>query len=167
MAKNLIKVQFRRRRENRTNYASRAKMLYGGTARLVVRRTNRYLVAQVVTSDTAQDKVIFTANSKELMKYGWPETASIKNLAAGYLLGALVAAKAKKNKVEKAVLDLGLFRSTKGSRLYAIVKGAAEAGFDVPHSADILPPMERIDRKDSKVKVDIKKIKESILSKNK
>lgn len=167
MAKNLIKVQFRRRRESRTNYSSRAKKLYGGTARLVVRRSNRYLLAQVVTSERAQDKVIFTATSKELVEYGWPETMSIKNLAAGYLLGTLVAVKAKKSKVEKAVLDLGLFRSTKGSRLYAIVKGAVDAGFDIPHSAEILPPMERIDRKDSKVKVDIKKIKENILSKNK
>lgn len=167
MAKNLIKVQFRRRRESKTNYVSRARKLYGETPRLVVRRTNRYLIAQIVMSERAQDRVIFTTNSKDLIEYGWPEKRSIKNLAAGYLLGTLVAAKAKKNKVEKAILDLGLFRSTKGNRLYSIVKGAVDAGFDIPHSGEILPPMERIENKDSKVKVDIKKIKESILSKNK
>ena len=165
--KRLIKVQFRRRRENKTNYTSRAKRLVGGMARLVVRRTNRYIVAQIVASERAQDKVILTANSKDLTGYGWPETTSIKNLAAGYLLGTLVAAKAKKKSIESATLDIGLFRSTKGNRLYAVVRGAVDAGLNVPHSEEILPTMERIDRKDSKVKVDIKKIKEQILAKNK
>jgi large subunit ribosomal protein L18 len=165
--KRLIKVQFRRRRENKTNYTSRARKLSGRMARLVVRRSNRYLIAQIVTSQTAQDKVIFTVNSKELTEYGWPEMTSIKNLAAGYLLGVLVAAKAKKNNIEKATLDLGLFRSTKGNKLYAIAKGAIDAGLDVPHSKEILPPMDRIERKDATTKVDVKKIKENILSKNK
>jgi len=165
--KRLIKVQFRRRRENKTNYTSRARKLIGGMARLVVRRSNRYLTAQIVTSQRAQDAVVLSVNSKDLTEYGWPESTSVKNLAAGYLLGFLIAAKAKKANIEKATLDLGLFRSTKGNRLYAVAKGAIDGGLDVPHSAEILPPMDRIDRKDATIKVDLKKIKETILSKNK
>ncbi len=160
--KRLIKVQFRRRRENKTNYTSRVKALKGRTPRLVVRKTNRYLVAQVVTSERAQDKVLLNANSKELLKYGWPEKDSIKNLTAGYLLGLLVAEKAKKAGVERVILDLGLTKSTKGSRLYAVVKGAVDGGLDVPHSEEILPPSERIEGAHAKIKVDLKKIKEQI-----
>lgn len=161
--KRLIKVQFRRRREHKTNYTSRARFLKGKVPRLVLRRTNRYLVAQVVQSDMAQDKVVFNANSKELVKYGWPESKSVKNLSAGYLLGVLVAAKAKKSGVERAIVDLGLFKSTKGNRLYAVVKGAVDAGLDIPHSEEVLPDMERIEGKQIKTKVDIKKLKDQIL----
>ena len=162
MRKIIRRVQFKRRRQHSTNYLARAKKLKGRVPRLVVRRTNRYILAQIVTSEIAQDKVIFTASSKELMKYGWPKTKSIKNLAAGYLLGVLCAVKAKKADIEMAILDLGLFRSTKGNRIYAVVKGAVDGGLDVPHSEEILPPMERIKRQDLKTKVDVDEIREKI-----
>ena len=161
--RNNAKVLFRRRRQSKTNYLSRIRALKAGRPRLVVRRTNRYLIAQIVVSEMAQDKVVLTANSKDLIDYGWPETTSVKNLAAGYLLGILCAVKAKKAKIDYAALDIGLLRSTKGNRIYAVVKGAVDGGLDVPHSAEILPPMERIKREDLKNKVDVDKIKEKIL----
>lgn len=160
--KRLIKVQFKRRRKQLTDYPARAKLLFSGIPRLVIRKTNRYLIAQLVKSSVAQDKIVFTANSKELLKYGWPSTKSIKNLPAGYLLGILCAVKAKKAKVGKVIIDLGLQRSTKGSKLYAVVKGAVDGGLEISHSKEILPTQKQIEREDLKTKVDVKKIKENI-----
>lgn len=160
--KRLIKVQFKRRRRNLTDYTARAKLLSSGIPRLVIRKSNRYLTAQLVEGKVAQDRVIFTANSKELLKYGWPSTKSIKNLQAGYLLGVLCAVKAKKAKINKAIIDLGLQRSSKGNKLYAVVKGAVEGGLNIPHSKDILPTNEQLEKKSLKTKVDLKKLMENI-----
>ncbi len=151
--KRLIKVQFRRRRQNKTDYFARRRLLESET-RLVVRKTNRYLIVQIVQSSQAQDKVICTANSRELVKYGWPETYSIKNLSASYLTGYLCAKKALKKNIKGAILDAGLIISTKGSKIYAAVKGAKDAGLDVPCSEEILP-------EDGKLKIDAK-IKEKL-----
>ncbi len=159
----LNKIQFRRRRKNRTDYVARAKLLLSGVPRLIVRRSNRYLIVQVVQSEVAQDKVIFTANSKELLKYGWPKTKSIKNIAAGYLLGALCAVKAKKYKISRVIADLGLQRSTKGNRLHAVIKGAADNGLDIKYSKDIVPPKERLEGEKLKTKVNVQEIREKIL----
>ena len=42
------------------------------------------------------------------------------------------------------ILDIGLNQSVGGSRIYALLKGAVDAGLKIPHSADILPKPERI-----------------------
>ena len=41
--------------------------------------------------------------------------------------------KAKKEGIPKAVLDIGLTAPTKGSRLFAVLNGALDAGMEVPH----------------------------------
>ena len=41
-------------------------------------------------------------------------------------------------------MDIGLAASSRGSRVYAALKGMIEAGLDVPHSEDILPADERV-----------------------
>jgi len=40
----------RRRRENKTDYKARKKMLESGETRIVIRKTNRYFIVQVVES---------------------------------------------------------------------------------------------------------------------
>jgi len=164
--KGLIKVQFQRRRANKTDYVARARFLEGGLPRLIIRKSNRYLIAQIVESKFAQDKVILAVTSKELLKYGWPPSQSIKNLVAGYLLGVLCAAKSKKHKIGKVIVDIGLQRSTKGNKLYAVVKGAVDGGLEVPHSKEVVPSDERLSGKSLKNKIDVQKIKETILKKN-
>ena len=44
-------------------------------------------------------------------------------------------------------LDFGLERNIKGSRIYAVLKGAIDAGLSIPHSPDILPSDERLSGK--------------------
>ncbi|MCK4439284.1 50S ribosomal protein L18, partial [Candidatus Bathyarchaeota archaeon] len=70
--------------------------------------------------------------------------ASGKNVPAAYLLGLLAGKKAKAAGVEHAILDMGLKRATAGNKVFAVVKGALDAGLDVPCDSDIIPPPERI-----------------------
>jgi large subunit ribosomal protein L18 len=41
-------------------------------------------------------------------------------------------------------MDIGLARATPGARVFAVLKGAVDAGLDVPHNEEILPGEERI-----------------------
>lgn len=63
-------VNFRRKREGRTDYKKRLKMLVSSIPRLVVRRTNKSIIVQVVEYSENGDKVIITANGSELKKHG-------------------------------------------------------------------------------------------------
>ena len=47
----------------------------------------------------------------------------------------------------EAILDTGLHKSSKGSRIYAALKGVIDAGIHVPHSEEILPDKETIEGK--------------------
>jgi large subunit ribosomal protein L18 len=60
------------------------------------------------------------------------------------LTGLLAGKRARDKKVKEVVLDLGLQTSTKGSRIYAALKGVLDAGIKVPHSEKILPDEDRI-----------------------
>ena len=145
----------RRRRESKTNYTKRLLLLKGNVPRLVVRKTNKYILLQVVESKHAQDKVICEVNTKEFLRYGWPKekSGSLKSLAAAYLAGMLLANKAKAKDVKKVILDSGLIPSTKGSRVYAAVKGVVENGLEITHNEEILPSDEMINKYDFVEKV--------------
>ncbi len=151
-------VKFRRRREKKTNYRKRRIMLLSGRVRFVVRRTNKRIICHIVESKAGQDRTLCWADSRELKKYGWNHAVS--NIPAAYLTGYLCA---KKSKKKKAILDMGLFRSTKGSRIYACVKGAIDGGMDIPVNEDILPKEDRI--KGKHIKEDMEKLFEKVKSK--
>jgi large subunit ribosomal protein L18 len=51
------------------------------------------------------------------------------------------------NGVEKAFLDIGLHIPSKGTRIFAALNGAIDAGVEVPHSEDILPDEDRLSGK--------------------
>ena len=158
------KVQFRRIREKKTDYKARRALLESSLPRVVIRKTNRHIIAQIVTSREAQDSVVCSANSNELLEYGY--ASSLKNITAAYLTGFLIGLKAKKQKIKKAIIDIGFQRSTKGSKLYAASKGCIDAGMEIPHSAEIFPSEGRIKGEHLKKKVDLEKIKKSIMGKN-
>jgi len=151
----------RRRIENKTNYTKRRRLLEGKKPRLVIRKTNKYITIQVIESKLAQDTVKYGVTSKELLEQGWPadKSGSLKSLAAAYLTGILFGKKAKSN--GDAILDMGLIRNTKGSRIYAALKGVVDSGFKVRHSPSILPAIELINKENSKVFFD--KVKANIL----
>ena len=152
----------RRRQEAKTDYKARLALLASGKPRLVVRKTNRYIIAQIVTSDIAQDKVLAGVTSKVLLSKGWPKenSGSLKSLPAAYLTG-MVLAKTAKGKVKEAILDMGMNRNIKGSRIYALVSGAVDAGLSIPHSKEVLPSQEIL-AKNKKVGGVFEKVKQKI-----
>jgi len=128
--------------------------------RLVVRFTNKDIICQIISAEVDGDKVLCAAYSHELQKYGMPVTG-LKNYAAAYATGLLLARRVltKYNLADKylgnttingedynvdanvdgprpfrAVVDVGLIRTTTGNKVFAAVKGACDGGIDVPHS---------------------------------
>ena len=135
-------VRYRRRREGRTDYKLRRALVRSGKPRAVVRLTNNYVLVQVSDAEAKGDVVKAAASSKELSKLGWKGGAG--NLPAAYLTGLLAARRAVAHGVKEAVLDIGLRGPTKGSKIFAALKGLADSGLTIPHSDDRLPPIERI-----------------------
>ena len=136
------RVPYRRRREGKTNYRKRLKLLLSRKPRLVVRITNRRVIAQVVEYHPDGDRTLVYADSKELEKFGWK--GDLNNTPAAYLTGLLVGKKAKDAGIEEAILDIGLRTPSRGARVFAVLKGAVDAGLEVPHSEEILPDESRI-----------------------
>jgi large subunit ribosomal protein L18 len=109
---------------------------------MVVRKTNRHIIIQLVASEMDGDRTLVAANSSELAQYGYK--GSMSSTPAAYLTGLLFAVKAKKAQYSSAVLDIGLNRATRGARVFAALKGAVDAGLIVPHGKEILPDDSRI-----------------------
>lgn len=160
------KMPFRRRRKGRTNYKRRLRLLLSKKPRLVVRRSLKYVRAQIIEFDPKGDKTIASASSQELKKLGWKFACD--NLPAAYLTGLLIGKKAVKKGIKEAILDVGLYTSSKGSRIYAVLKGAVDVGLKVPHDEKILPSKERIEGRHIQKFEDLSKsfeeVKKKILS---
>lgn len=136
------KMPFKRRRLGKTDYKKRLKLLLSKKPRLVVRRSLKYITAQIIEFSPKGDKTLVSATSKELKKFGWEFACD--NLPAAYLTGLLIGKKALEKGIKEAILDSGLYASTKGNRIFAVVKGARDAGLDVPVGEEVLPDEERI-----------------------
>ena len=155
-----LRTMKRRRKENKTDYKLRTGLLKSGIVRIVVRRTNKYFILQAVESVEAQDKVIATVTSKDLLKNGWDakKGGSLKSIPAGYLTGILMAKKLGKGKF---IMDLGMARTEAGSRVFAVVKGLIEGGLDISADKSVFPSEERLNGEHLKddVKAMITKVK--------
>jgi len=132
----------RRRREQRTDYHQRLRLLKSGKPRFVVRLSGNSVTCQIVMHDSKGDRTVACSTAFELRKHGWKGHTG--NIPAAYLTGYLCGQKAKKEKVREAIMDTGLHHSVKGSRIYSALKGALDAGMQIPHSEEILPSEERI-----------------------
>lgn len=115
----------RRRLSAETDYKKRVKELKGGMPRLVIRKSNRGIIAQIIDYTEDGDKVIASANSNELRKMKWEPRC---NIPTAYLTGLLLSKKWSKG---NAVLDLGLYKPMKGSVIFAAAKGAQDGGLKV------------------------------------
>jgi large subunit ribosomal protein L5e len=127
--------------------------------RLVVRFSNKDITCQVVYSTLTHDVVIASAYASELPSFGLK--FGLTNYAAAYCTGLLIArrvltklgladtykglaeASGEDYMVEEAddgprpffcLLDVGLKRTSTGSKVFAALKGALDGGLDVPHS---------------------------------
>lgn len=89
-------VKYARRRSGKTDYRARKRLVavdknkyLAPRHRLVVRITARYVICQVVYSEMDGDRVLASAYSSELPRYGLK--VGLKNYAAAYCTGLLVA----------------------------------------------------------------------------
>ncbi|HDR53501.1 MAG TPA: 50S ribosomal protein L18 [archaeon] len=136
------RLRLKRRLEGVTDYKARLALLKSGKFRLVVRKTYNNLIMQVVNYLPEGDEVLVTADLVELRrKFGWQAGA---NVSSAYLVGYILGKKAVKHKLPEAIVDLGLHPATKGGRVFAAVKGAVDAGFNVACNPDMFPSEERI-----------------------
>ena len=136
-------VQFRRRKEGKTDYKARKALVLSGKPRLVTRTTLKNIIAQIIIAKPHGDEVLVSANSKELVDYEWK--APRGNLPAAYLTGLLCGLKAKAKDVKEVILDIGLHSPSKSARVFAVLKGVLDAGIQVPHSEEKLPDEKRIE----------------------
>ncbi|EDR26568.1 hypothetical protein ENUP19_0278G0028 [Entamoeba nuttalli] len=161
-------TQFRRRREGKTDYYARRKMIFQDKDkfktpkyRVVVRITNKTVIAQIAYSEIIGDKILCAAYSHELPRYG--VKLGLTNYAAAYCTGLLLARRllqklgmdkqfvgvsdaaklgedytpeeVEERRPFKCILDVGLARTTTGSKVFAVLKGMCDGGVYVPHSA--------------------------------
>jgi large subunit ribosomal protein L18 len=142
----------RRRKECKTNYSKRIKLLKGECPRIVFRKTNKYIIAEYVTSKEAQDKIEIGITSKELLKYGWPKEfqGSLKSISASYLTGFLIGKKIISMKKENPILDIGMIRNLHKTKVYAFLKGLVDSGIEMKYQKNVFPEKERIEGKNMK-----------------
>ncbi|XP_019429284.1 PREDICTED: 60S ribosomal protein L5-like [Lupinus angustifolius] len=126
--------------------------------RFVVRFTNKDIIAQITSASIAGDHVLAAAYAHELPHFGLE--VGLTNYAAAYCTGLLLARRVLKTleldeeyegnveatgedfSVEpaetrrpfRALLDVGLIRTTTGNRVFGALKGALDGGLDIPHS---------------------------------
>jgi large subunit ribosomal protein L18 len=133
--------KLKRRRMKKTDYYKRLKLLKSGRFRLVVRKSLNNILVQIVEYGPKGDRILASAMTKELRKYGW---LGGNNICSSYLTGLLIGYKAKRLGINEAILDKGLHPSTKGCKIYALVKGCLDAGIKIPIDENVLPNDERI-----------------------
>lgn len=128
--------------------------------RFVVRFTNKDIICQIFSSDLDHDVCVASAYAHELKGYG--VKVGLTNYAAAYATGLLLARRVNKKfgldelyegqtdvdgedynvKEEadgekdpfRANLDVGLQRTSTGSRVFGALKGACDGGLNIPHN---------------------------------
>ena len=128
-------VKFRRRREGKTDYKKRLQYIKSGKLRFVVRISNKHCLCQIIKYSPSGDVTLATARSIELKNYGYK--GSTGNKKAAYLTGYLCT---KRSEKKKMIMDIVLQHPHPKGRLYSALKGAVDAGAEIPHEKEILPP---------------------------
>lgn len=155
--------------------------------RLVVRFTLTKVICQIVYTTIEGDRTFCSAYSTELKRYGVP--VGFTNYAATYATGLLVARRCLQKlgldetfvgveecdgeefHVEeeegdrrpfKCLLDVGLKRTTIGSRIWGALKGAADGGLHIPHSIKKFPGYKAPEEKGAEEEYDAEAHKDRI-----
>ncbi len=136
-----MNMSFRRRQEEKTDYAQRLVLLRSGKPRLVIRKSLNNFHVQLIKSDDS-DRTITETFSKALQKYGWKGHGG--NMSAAYLTGYVAGLNAQKHNIREAVVDLGLQTSVRGSGLYAAALGVKDSGVSVNIGKEAVPHADRI-----------------------
>jgi large subunit ribosomal protein L18 len=133
----VYRVAFRRRREGKTDYRKRLALVKSGKPRMVVRRTNRYVIVQFIAFDPKGDKTMVMVDGPKLAKlFKWPSRA---NTWSAYLAGLYAGKEAAKAGIKEFVLDNGRYTASKGNVVFAALKGALDSGLSTNFKEEIIP----------------------------
>jgi large subunit ribosomal protein L18 len=159
-----MRTQKRRRKENKTDYLKRLKLLKGEKPRIIFRKTNRYIISEYITSKEAQDSVVFGFDSRKLEEYGWPKNAqgSLKSVTASYFTGYLTGKNIIKKKLDMPILDAGMNRAIHKNKIFAFLKGLIDSGIKINCKKEFFPQEERIKGEHLKNKIPFSEIKSKI-----
>jgi large subunit ribosomal protein L18 len=158
-------VLYRRKREGKTSYPKRLRLIKSGKSRLVVRITNQRVIGQIIDFTEKGDKIIAGVDSSSLKKEGWEH--GNKNIPAAYLTGLMLGKKALKNGCKEAILDTGFKSFLKSGKIAAFLKGVVDSGLNVPHGEEkVFPTEDRLTGKhiNEKLSADVDKIKQKLMS---
>jgi len=132
-----FRLYSRRRRKGRTNYQKRLALIKSGKTRMVVRKSNAGVVVQFINFDPEGDRTVLTVTGKHLAKeYKWP---SKRNVWTAYLAGLMAGKKAQEKGVKEFVLDMGMYVPSKGSLIFAALKGAVDSGLKASFDKEKVP----------------------------
>lgn len=155
------RVQYRRRLSGKTNYANRLALVKSGQTRMVIRRSNSHVIVQFVDFAEVGDKTISSYTTGQLHKaHKFPAK---RNAWSAYLVGLVAAHAAKKKGVKSFVLDLGMYSPSKGSTLFAALKGALDAGLDGPVPEEKIPS-EKLANPPESIKSSFETLKKKLVS---
>ena len=136
-------VKPRRRREGKTDYRKRLKLLKSRKVRIVVRKSLKNIQVQFVEYHESGDKILASAISNELIKkYQWKYSTSAT--PAAYLTGLLAGKRAIDKGINECILDIGRHLPITGSKLFAALKGVLDTGVECPHNEEKIPSEDRI-----------------------
>ncbi|KZV51649.1 hypothetical protein F511_29065 [Dorcoceras hygrometricum] len=166
-----FEVKFKRRRQGKTDYRARIRMINQDKNKYNTPKyrfiTNKDITAQIAYSSIAGDHILAAAYSHELPRYGLE--VGLTNYAAAYCTGLLLARRvlktlemdeeyegnveatgedysvepAESRRPFRALLDVGLIRTTTGNRVFGALKGALDGGLDIPHSDKRFPGFDK------------------------
>jgi len=167
-----FQVKYKRRRQCKTDYYARQRLTIQDKNkyktpkyRFVVRISNKDITCQIFSADLTHDVCMMAAYAHELPRYG--VKVGLTNYAAAYCTGLLLArrvnsklgldyegqtevdgeeyhveADAEGKAPFKALMDVGLRRTTTGARIFGALKGASDGGLDIPHNDRRFPGTE-------------------------
>lgn len=129
-----FKITRKRRESAITNYKRRISLLKGNMPRVVVRKSNKSIIMQMIDYSPDGDMIKASAYSEELKKMGWQPRS---NIPTAYLTGLLLARKAHEKKINgKFVLDTGIYKPVKNSVIFAAAKGVADGKIELLNSIE-------------------------------
>merc|ERR1712023_602799 len=144
-----FQVKYKRRREGKTDYYARKRLVTQdknkfGTPkyRFVVRFTNKDIICQVVSSKIKGDIchcaaycVGLLCARRLLQKYGLDEKfEGTEEVTAEFEDCFVIGEDEDGPSAFHALLDVGLKRTTLGSKIFAAMKGAFDGGLEIPHN---------------------------------
>ncbi len=141
--KTTYKLKFKRRRQGKTDYAKRLKLLKGKKPRVVIRVMSNSAVVQIIKYVPKGDEVLVNSSSLELKKYKYKGHKG--NKKAAYLTGYLCGKKAIKKGLTEVNPDIGLRTPVHKSNVFAAIKGLLDAGIKMNYEEEALPEVKEVE----------------------